>query len=594
MAQRPRTLYGGFRGSVEKYSRRPCLLFRQNHKTVQWTYQTVWQKVQQIADFLATIAKPGDRIGFFAENCPQWPILDLACNKLGLVSVPIHITYNARLVDYIIQDAGVTGLVVSGAQVSKIKELIPHSNLSWLFFLTPENNPEESANFSIPIYYFNEIINSRPEIKAESKNWLESEDQDQVLATIIYTSGTTGEPKGACLTNDNLVNNILSATQALTIYPQDRFLSILPLSHVLERSGGQFVPLLVGASIAYIENLKKLSQNLHDFHPTIFLGVPRLMEKFYEKVMEKVWQASKLKKFLFYSALKMASQHHSFKRKKQKMYLISRWVYKVLDFLVFRKVRHNLGGRLRLVISGGAALDKTIARFFEDVGVIVLEGYGLTETSPIIAMNRLENYRFGTVGLALAVAYVKINEQKEILVKGLSVFKEYWNKPEQTAEAFDGEWFKTGDLGFMSEDGYLTIIGRKKDLIVLASGKKVVPIPLELALERGKYISQAMVYGNNLSHLRAIIVPDFVELGSVAEQKELFGLSRAEVVKHPVIQKFYLEEIKHCLKDFSDWEQIEEFKLLDREFSADLEELTPTLKVRRHKVLENLNIKEGK
>lgn len=579
--------------SAEKYSRRPCLLFRQNHKTVQWTYQAVLEKVDKMADFLATIAAPGDRIGFFAENGPEWPILDLACNKLGLVSVPIHITYNARMVDYIIQDAGVTGLVVSGAQISKIKELIPNLNLSWLFFLTPEDNSAGLADFSKPIYHFSEIVNSHKENKVENKSWIETEDQGQTLATIIYTSGTTGEPKGACLTNDNLISNIFSATQALAIYPQDRFLSILPLSHVLERSGGQFVPLLVGASIAYIENLKKLSQNLHDFHPTIFLGVPRLMEKFYEKVMEKVWSAGKIKKFLFYSALRMASKHHSFKRKKQKMYLISRWVYAVLDFLVFRKVRHSLGGSLRLVISGGAPLDKTIARFFEDVGVIVLEGYGLTETSPIIAMNRLENYRFGTVGLPLAVAYVKINEQKEILVKGLSVFSEYWNKPEETKEAFEGEWFKTGDLGFISNDGYLTVIGRKKDLIVLGSGKKVVPVPLELALERGKYIAQAMVYGNHLPHLQAILVPDFVELQSLVQDRGLSGLSRTELVKHPAIQKFYSEELRHSLKDFSDWEQIEEFKLLDREFSADLEELTPTLKVRRHKVLENLNIKEG-
>jgi len=397
--------------------------------------------------------------------------------------------------------------------------------------------------------------------------------QPDDVCSIVYTSGTTGLPKGVELSHNNFLSNVEAVKSAVPVRQDDVFLSFLPLSHILERTCGYYVPLLSGAAIAYAESAKTILLNLSEIKPTILIAVPRIFEKFYEGVWNNARELAGFKKHIFFWALKQKE----------------RGLPRILaEFLVFKKIKSKLGGHLRLAVSGGASLDKKIAKFFMKIGILILEGYGLTETSPVIAVNKEDGFKFGAVGKPISGVDVKIFRDKEILVKGPNVMKKYFNDLEGTKSVIDPDgWFHTGDLGFVDEEGFLTIIGRKKEMIVLSGGKNIWPEVIERELNNDCFVSQSMIIGNNRKFISALIVPDWEKIQNFLKENNLAAESPENLVKNEILNEFFRERVEEINKNFSDYEKIKKFQLIAQEFSQEREEMTPTLKLRRKTIEDN-------
>jgi long-chain acyl-CoA synthetase len=542
-----KTIYSHFCDRANQQPKRKALAWKVSGGWASWDYGETLSRVDKLANgLIGTAVAAGDRLAILSENRPEWAICDLAINKIGAVSVPIHVTANDETVEYIIRDSECGHLFVSPAVLHSRRELLQrlgkaHGLRVVLFDLTA--NPDKTAHSGISL-----LSSLSP--KGEPLPAREHE-----LASIIYTSGTTGEPKGVMLSNRNLSSNTLSSIQKIHVGPEDVFLSFLPLSHVLERMAGNYIPLFAGASIAYAESAKELQKNLKEIKPTILISVPKIFERMLERIFSEMKLKPKPVQTLFYCSLK--SKPHA-------------WYQRAADRLFDSRIRGIFGGRLRFAICGGAAVNGRVLRFFKNMGVQIAEGYGMTETSPVIAVNTLEDNRLGTVGQPLSGTEVRIASDKEIMVKGENVMMGYWRKPELTKEVMteDG-WLRTGDLGFMDKEGFVTIIGRKKDIIVTSNGKNIFPEKIETELGLSPCISQCLVVGHKQSHLAALIVPDHELLcgdgGNADQVREAVG-----------------KEIERINKKFDHLEAIREFKVIDRPFTIEANELTPTLKVRRH------------
>jgi len=404
------------------------------------------------------------------------------------------------------------------------------------------------------------------------------------VASIIYTSGTTGIPKGVILTHDNFTSNIKTLAFLVEFTHKDMVLSFLPLSHVLERMC-TFAFLYKGCSIAYAESVETVADNLMEVQPHIMVSVPRLFEKIYAVVMDNVLESPALKRKIFFWAVKTGKEYGKRKLQKQSIPGLLRLKRNLADKLVFSKIIEKTGGRVRFFVSGGAPLPKEIADFFYALGLVVLEGYGLTETSPVIAVNTFENMKFGTVGHPIPGIDVKIAEDGEILTKGPNVMKGYYKKEAETKEAFEGGWFHTGDIGHLDEDGFLVITDRKKDIIITSGGKNVAPQQIENLIKRSPYISNVVVTGSTRKFISALIVPDFGKLEEYARLLNITYKNKIELVKNKEIVSFILAEINKCTPNLAPYEKVKKIILLYREFEEDKGELTPTLKVKR-KIVE--------
>jgi len=403
------------------------------------------------------------------------------------------------------------------------------------------------------------------------------------VATFIYTSGTTGEPKGAMLTHHNLQSNVDACLQVIHAGPDDVFLSFLPLSHVFERMAGHFTAVACGATVYYCETLFTIARDMQIARPTVMLAVPRLFESIRDRVMENVTKQPPLRRRIFHWAFRNASKAAQAVRGERRWTPWLRFKHRLADRLVLHKVRDLTGGRLRFFVSGGAALGRHTAEFFHAFGILVLEGYGLTETSPVVSVNRPEYYRFGTVGRPIPGVEVRIAEDGEILVRGPNVMLGYYNKPAETAEVIDPDgWFHTGDLGSIDADGFLRITGRKKDIIVLANGKNVAPVPIEEQLKTSPYIAEAVLFGDEQDVITALIVPNFEQTREWAKMQGLLVQSDAELVALPEVKQLMKQEIDRLTTHLAEFEKVRRFTLLDHPFSIETGELTPTLKVRRH------------
>lgn len=545
------TIYQKFKLSAKNNSAKAALYWKSDHFWHHIHYKELLPLVDNLAEgLLHNNVKHGDRICILSENRPEWLISDLAINKIGAVSVPIHTTSNEPLIEYIINDSGSGFLFVSKDIYNKFSVLLntlieSKSDFKVIIYDNFKNQKVKSA-LNKKIIFYKDLIKN---------NLYHTVEVENELASIIYTSGTTGEPKGVMLSNENFIANIDSVYKVFDIRSVDKFLSILPLSHVLERTLGSYIAICAGASIAYSEGIRKFSKNLVDIKPTIMIGVPRI----FEKTKDKIFAGIKSKNFLI-----------------QKLFFVSlkkddgSLLKKIADKLIYNKIRHIFGGHLRFAVSGGAAIHERILRFYNNVGIRIVEGYGLTETSPIIACNTVEERIIGSVGKPLPDVEVKISYEKEILTKSRSVMMGYWGKPEMTAEVVDEDgWFKTGDLGFIGHNDVLTIIGRKKDLIVTTNGKNIYPEKIENVINLSSYIAQTLVVGHKKNNLAALIVPEWEAI------KSAFGESvdvRQLIVKE-------LEKYNYQLLEF---EKIENFEILEKPFSIEENELTPTLKIRRH------------
>jgi long-chain acyl-CoA synthetase len=405
------------------------------------------------------------------------------------------------------------------------------------------------------------------------------------VASIIYTSGTTGEPKGVLLTHSNFISNVTSVSSILPISQKDTSLSFLPLSHSYERTV-TFAMLYNGCTIGYVESMETVAENMLEVRPTIMGAVPRLFEKIYAKVFDNVLSSSPLKRKIFFWALKVGKDYGRRHLEKKPIPGLLRFKRNLAHKLVFSKIIEKTGGRINFFVTGAAPLSKDIAEFFYAMGIVVLEAYGLTETSPAATFNTLEHLKFGTVGKPIPGVDVKIAEDGEILIRGPNVMKGYYKKEEETREVIQGDWFYSGDIGYLDEDGFLVITDRKKDIIVTAGGKNVAPQQIENLLKTNHYITMAVAIGDRRRFMSALIVPEFEKLEEYAKLHDIVYSNRTELVKNEKIVDFFLSEVNKSLKDLAAYEKVKKIALLDRDFEIAKGEITPTLKVKRNIIEE--------
>jgi long-chain acyl-CoA synthetase len=522
----------------------------------------------------------GDKLIILSENRPEWTIADFACICLGGITVPIYTTLVAESVKYIINDSDAKIVVFSDldqwAKIAAVKAELPQVKH---FITFGSDVPPGCLAFERVAARGAEMAAGQPGVFVKGALSLKPEDE----ASIIYTSGTTGVPKGVILTHGNFASNVATSAELLHFNDKDTVLSFLPLSHVLERMV-TFAYIYRGATIAYAECLDKVGQNLLEIRPTIMVGVPRIFEKIYAKVMDNVLASSGLKRKIFFWGIKTGKAFQEKRLAGKKPGRGLTFKRNLAHKLVFSKIVEKTGGRIRFFVSGGAPLSKDIGEFFYAVGLAILEGYGLTETSPVIAVNVLEEPRFGTVGRVIPGVEVKIAPDGEILARGPNIMKGYYRKPAETQEVFDGDWFKTGDIGVFDRDNFLMITDRKKDLIVTAGGKNIAPQPIENILKTNPYIANAVVLGDRQRFISALIVPNFEKLEGYARFNKIAFAVRSDLVKNAQVVNFIQSEIDRATPNLASYERIKKIALLERDFEIAEGEITPSLKVKRNVV----------
>ena len=573
------TLISMFEAAVEQYGNKAALA----HKPRGGTYEDIsyTELDASVAAFSKGLNALGveknDRVAILSENRPEWAITDFGSLKVGAVTVPMFSTLTAAQVGYILQDSGAKIICVSTEKqlekVSAIRDEVPTLEQIIIFDPIEDEIPEGVIQFDAVC-----------ELAGEAADSAASEDD---IATIIYTSGTTGNPKGVMLTHANFISNVEACKSLIDVSESDVLLSFLPLSHVFERLGGHYVPLFSGAKIAYAESTFTVAQNMKEIAPTVMLSVPRLYETMHERILRAVQEGSSLKQKIFHWGVSVGSAVSSAIQQGKNPSAILRLQQGIADKLVFAKLKEATGGRLRFFVSGGAALPQSIAEFFHAAGILILEGYGLTETSPVISMNHPEKWKFGTVGAQVPGIEVQIAEDGEILTRGPHVMKGYFNNDTATAEVIDAEgWFHTGDIGIIDADGFVKITDRKKNIIVLSNGKNVAPQPIESELVRSPFISQVMVIGSERKNLAALIVPNFDALKAWASENSIETDDLSAMLEAREVQQHIQSEIRSRLTDFADFEQVRRFTLFEKEFSQEADEMTPTLKLKRNVIIE--------
>ncbi|HET7225703.1 MAG TPA: long-chain fatty acid--CoA ligase [Candidatus Eisenbacteria bacterium] len=524
----------------------------------------------------------GDRVALLAETRYEWAVADLAILALGAITVPIYATQTAPQVRAVLADAGVRAAVVSTpAQLDKL--LAAAAGIPGLALVVPM---DDAPSADPRVRSWNQIAGRGAFTHgADAFAFLEQAGRVQPddVATLIYTSGTTGEPKGAMLTHANIATNVASCLQVVALGPEDRSLSFLPLSHVFERMAGMYAMLAAGVTIAYAHNVESVARDAMEVRPTIITAVPRFYEKVMARVLERGHSGSSLERRVFAWGLGRgrARARAYFARRRREGPLDA-----LADRLVGARVRAQIGGRLRFGVSGGAPLSADVLEFFFAMGIPVIEGYGLTETSPVICLNRLGDETPGSVGAPIPDVSVEIGPEGEILTRGPCVMKGYWHNEAATREALRDGWFHTGDVGRFDSQGRLYITDRLKDLIVTAGGKKVAPQPIEARLKTSRWINEAVLVGDRRPYVSALIVPEFAALEAEARARGWPAGSRQELLSSPGVNALYEAELERVNGGLAPFETIKRFALLERELSQDSGELTPTLKVRRRIVDE--------
>ena len=533
--------------------------------------------------------KRGDRVAILAENRPEWAITDYACLAIGVTDVPIYPTLPANQIKYILNDSGAVAIAVSSsAQLAKITEIRGECP-SLKHVIAFDADAKGAGVTSLADH---DASGAAADAAGEGKNFRQDALQakpDDVI-TIIYTSGTTGDPKGVMLTHNNIYSNCADAMPEFQLGPSDSTLSFLPLSHIFERMAGHYAVFAAGATISYAESIDTLVVNLGEIKPTIVMSVPRVYEKIYARVLENAL-VSPVKKRIFFWAKKVGEDWAELTLGGKPVSGGLAFKYRIAKKLVFSKLEARVGGRLRFFISGGAPLPADIAKFFFAAGLPIYEGYGLTETSPVICVNNPRKVRLGTVGPVIPNVTCKIAPDGEIIVKGPNVMKGYYNKPDATREAIDADgFFHTGDIGEF-EDGFLKITDRKKDLIVTAGGKKIAPQPIEGLVKKSKFVSNAVMLGDKRKFAIMLVVPQYEHLEPWAKRLNLGFKDHRELIKRPEVLEKMTEEVMEQLTELAKYERPKKILLLERDFTIESGDLTPTLKVKR-RVVEQKNQRE--
>ena len=580
------TLTRLFFDAVEQYARHPAA-FR--HKAggawTPLTHREAEERVRAIALGLRELGiQPGDRVSLLAETRLEWALVDYACLCARAADVPIYPTLPANQVEYILRDSGATAVFCSTtvqlAKVVEIRGRLPA--LQHVIVFEPDARRDGAITLADVEAKGRAVAAQYPRFKDEA---LAVRPDD--LATLIYTSGTTGQPKGVMLTHNNIWSNVIASVEALRVSEGDSCLACLPLSHILERMVDYYF-LHVGVTINYAESVETFAPNLQEVRPTVVVAVPRLYEKVYARVLENALSGGAVKRRIFLWAKRVGAQWSEHRLSGISLPLGLKLKHAIADRLVFAKLRARTGGRIKLFVSGGAPLAAEIARFFYSAGFAVVEGYGLTETSPVLTLNPLERPKFGTVGKPIPGVQIQIARDGEILAKGPNIMQGYYNKPEETREAIDPDgWFHTGDIGELDADGYLKITDRKKDLIKTAGGKYVAPQPIENRIKLNKFVANAVVIGDQRKFPIALVVPNYDQLEPWARGRRLVFASRAELLALPDVQAKVEREVMGTLGDLAKFEMPKKVALIERDFTIESGELTPSLKVKRRVVERN-------
>jgi len=572
------TLAQLFLNTVRSYRKPDLMLYKRDGQYAPISTEEFEKKVINLTLALNGLGfKKGDKLIILSENRPEWVMTDLATICQGGLTVPIYTSLTASQAEYIIQDSDASVVVVSNKEQREKIEAIRNNLSKVKHYLTFE---EDKIPGFINFEYLQELGRQRavekPELFEELVTSVSPEDE----ASLIYTSGTTGQPKGVILTHRNFISNVKTCVSLFDITSRDTVLSFLPLSHVLERMV-MFAYLYAGTTIGFAESVDTVAQNLLEVRPNIMVSVPRVFEKIYARVMDNVLTSSTLKRKIFFWAYKVGKKYAQKDLTKEKISLGLRLKRKIAHQLVFSKIIERTGGRVRFFISGGAPLSKDIAEFFYALGLIIYEGYGLTETAPVLTVNQPGAVKFGTVGKPIPEVEIKIAPDGEILARGPNVMKGYYKRESETREVFEGGWFHTGDIGYLDEDGFLVITDRKKDLIVTSGGKNVAPQPIENLLKTSPYISTVVVIGDRRRFISALVVPNFEKLEELARNLGIQYADRKELVGKEEIIKFIQSEIDRATSGLASYERIKKIALLDRDLEIEKGEITPTLKVRR-------------
>ena len=562
--------------------------YKKDGQWVSLSFNDVVDMAEKLAAGFASLGiKTGDRISLISHNRYEWAITDYATQALGAILVPIYPSIMPDQVEYIINDSESVIIVAEDSfQTDKVNEIQKNLKDTKHFIVI---DPGDDAAKE-PWKSFKDMLKIGEDFLAKNPDYIKNSiDKVNIddWATIIYTSGTTGEPKGAILTHRNFISNVENSTQNLKVTAEDTMLSFLPLSHVLERMAGHYISCYYGATVAYAESIDKVAENMGEVKPTLMVSVPRLYEKIYARVLEGVEAGSPVKQKIFYWALKIGGEYIDKVMNHKPIPGSLQFKKNLADKLVFSKLSERVGGRIRFFISGGAPLSKEIAEFFGAAGLIILEGYGLTETSPVISINILDKFRFGTVGPVIPNVEVKIAEDGEILTRGDHVMVGYYKKEEATKEAIDEEgWFHTGDIGIIDDDGFLKITDRKKNIIVTSGGKNIAPARIENALTNSPLIEQAMVVGDKRKFCTAVIVAAQEYIEKWAKNNNIQYDSYEDLVKKPEVVDFVSNEVDKMTKHLASYETIKKFVLARAPFTIETGELTPSLKVKRRVILE--------
>ena len=574
-----------FYGQVESNKGKTALRRKKDGSYIDIKWEDYGRNVRKMACALINLGlKEGDRVAIFSYNCPEWAYMDLAALSLRAVVIPIYFKSNALQVEFILRDSK-TSLIMVGdesqfATVNSIRDRLP--DMKKVIYAGEKVPGKDPAALTVSSLLAGEADKAEAAELARRIGEISPDD----IATLVYTSGTTGEPKGVMLSHKNLLANVRSDLTAVSMGKGDVGLSFLPTSHVLDRVVVHYMSIVIGGIVAYAGSLESVIEDIQLVRPTAMCGVPRMFEKIYSGIFDRVNSGPAMQKKLFYWAVGTGSAVVN-KRAAKKP--ISPWLklnYALADALIFVKIRKLFGGRMKLFASGGAYLQEEIDIFFRAIGIPIMHGYGLTEATCTVTLNTRDDFKPGTLGRPLPGVKISTAEDGEILVRGDLVMKGYYNRPEDSSEALEGGWLHTGDMGYIDGQGYLVMTDRKKDILVTSGGKNISPQRLETLLRTSRFIEQAVIIAERRRFVSALIVPDFLQLKQYCLGAGIEYSVPGEMVKKPEIIKLYEAEVDKVNSMLDSYEKIKSFVLMPQELTAEAGELTYTLKVKRRVVDE--------
>jgi long-chain acyl-CoA synthetase len=582
----PTTLVEVFEHVARAHPRPDTLNYKRDGRWIAISADELLRRTRHIAGGLYSLGvRHGNRVAILSESRPEWTLTDAGCLFATAIDVPIYPTLTPPQVRYILKDSGARVLVLQNEEkFLHVREILAECPAleHLIFFEKPAGEETPGLSLAELETLGQTIEESQPDLINSTARLIEPDD----LATIIYTSGTTGEPKGVMLTHANLVSNLVDSSGHLSFAADDSALSVLPLSHVLERMA-MYMYLFHGMATYFGESLEAIGQNLREVKPTIFVGVPRIFEKIFARVKEKTAEKGRFNVAILNWAVSVAKQHARLSTRHQEIPAWLKFRHKLADKLIFSRLRAALGGRIRLLVSGGAALPEELGLIYIGAGLTIVQGYGLTETSPVITAGVLEDNRVGTVGKPIRNVEVRIASDGEIETRGPNVMRGYYNRPEDTRAVFtDDGWFKTGDIGTIDEDGFLRITDRKKELFKTSGGKYIAPQPIEQMIKGSRFVNQVVLIGNGRKFPAALVVPDWERVESYAQLKGIKARNHADLCKHPRIIDLFERQIAGLTPNLAQYERVKKVALLEKELTIEGGELTPTLKVKRRVVDE--------